>query len=274
MPIAAMPMPNSIWARPIASGAGSRSICAPAADWFHKAAVQGHVEAETNYGLTLFDQGRHAEAMPWLEKSVARGEPRAQMALGTMLYNGDGVPRDLPRAYALLVRSAASGLPRAVQVQSEMDQNIPLADRQKGLTLAKQYEADAQRPVLPADLGRTSTPAMRVTDQPPAALVATARPCRPRCGKGEDSPCRGISCPARDGGADTGIGRLARAAGCVRRRRQRRRLWSSLSGRFAGRQPAYVRAGAVTRLLVGPYASRAEAEKACAAAKPCVPIAP
>ena len=52
--------------------------------------------------LALFQAGKKAEAAPWLEKSVARGEPRAQLVLGTMLFNGDGVPRDYPRAYALM----------------------------------------------------------------------------------------------------------------------------------------------------------------------------
>ena len=50
-----------------------------------------------------------------------------------------------------------------------------------------------------------------------------------------------------------------------------RKLWSQVSGRFAGRQPYYVKSGALTRLLVGPYGSSAEATRACAAVKPCVP---
>ncbi|MEO5867509.1 MAG: tetratricopeptide repeat protein, partial [Sphingomonas sp.] len=128
-----------------------------ASEWFRKAAAQGHVEAITNYGLTLFDQGKRAEALPWLERSVARGEPRAQMTLGTMLYNGDGVARDYPRAYALLVRAVASGLPRATEVQAQMDRFIPLAERQKGLELAKQYEAQAQRPELPPEIASLSS---------------------------------------------------------------------------------------------------------------------
>ncbi|WP_261295897.1 SPOR domain-containing protein, partial [Sphingomonas hylomeconis] len=50
-----------------------------------------------------------------------------------------------------------------------------------------------------------------------------------------------------------------------------RRLWGQVAGRFAGRQPYYVKSGALTRLLVGPYGSSAEASRACAAVKPCVP---
>ena len=45
-------------------------------------------------------------------------------------------------------------------------------------------------------------------------------------------------------------------------------LWSSLSGRLSGAQPIYTAAGSVTRLQAGPYASRAAAERACAAVRP------
>ena len=42
---------------------------------------------------------------------------------------------------------------------------------------------------------------------------------------------------------------------------------------FAGRQPFYVVAGAVTRLQVGPFESSAAAQAACkAAAVPCFPV--
>ena len=46
-----------------------------------------------------------------------------------------------------------------------------------------------------------------------------------------------------------------------------------MSGRFPGRQPYYVKAGSLTKLLVGPFASRAAAASACGSVKPCVPVA-
>ena len=53
-----------------------------------------------------------------------------------------------------------------------------------------------------------------------------------------------------------------------------RRLWSSTASKFAGRQPYYEPAAGNTRLLVGPFASSAEASRACAAIRPapCVPM--
>ena len=94
-------------------GRGVPVDMALAEQWYRKAALQGLPQAETNYGLALFDQGKRGEALPWLEKSTARGEPRAQLVLGTMLFNGDGVSKDWRRAYALLVRASAAGLPSA-----------------------------------------------------------------------------------------------------------------------------------------------------------------
>lgn len=60
-----------------------------------------------------------------------------------------------------------------------------------------------------------------------------------------------------------------------------RSQWSSLSkriGALSGLQPSYEAYGALTRLRVGPLASRAAADKLCAAAKAagqgCFPVAP
>src|SRR3954469_25371908 len=81
-----------------------------AEQWYERAARQGHEEAQANYGLLLFQKGRRREAMPWIEQAANRGDPRAQYVFGTALYNGDLVPADLPRAYAMMSRAAAAGL--------------------------------------------------------------------------------------------------------------------------------------------------------------------
>jgi cell division septation protein DedD len=52
-------------------------------------------------------------------------------------------------------------------------------------------------------------------------------------------------------------------------------LYKKVSGKasLAGRQPYYVAAGAVTRLQVGPFESKAAAESACrAVGVPCFPV--
>lgn len=152
-----------------------------AESWFRKAALQGHEQAQDNYGLALFQGGRKADAVPWLEKSAARDEPRTQLVLGTMLFNGDGVARDYPRAYALMTRAAASrppspgrpgtdGLQSARETLQQMDGYISPRDRERGVALAQQYADTAQtRPAAtPGDL--------RVTESGPRAVETAAVP--------------------------------------------------------------------------------------------------
>jgi uncharacterized protein len=155
-------------------GRGVPVDMAMAESWYRKAALQGHAQASDNYGLALFQDGKASEALPWLEKSAGRGEPRAQLVLGTMLFNGDTVERDWVRAYALLVRSSAAGLPQGSQTLAEMDKYIPEEQRQRGLALAKQYEAQAARTDYQPEVagGGPAAPAVRPTEVPPSAYAA------------------------------------------------------------------------------------------------------
>jgi cell division septation protein DedD len=53
-------------------------------------------------------------------------------------------------------------------------------------------------------------------------------------------------------------------------------LWARLktNAAFAGRQPFYVPAGKLTKLQAGPFATRAEAQAACAklGGQACIPV--
>ena len=275
-------------------GRGVPVDMAMAESWYRKAALQGQIQAETNYGLILFQNGKRGDAVPWLEKSITRGEPRAQLVLGTMLYNGDGIARDWPRAYALLARSAAQGQPRASEVQAQMDQYIPAADRQKGLALARQYEAEAQRPILPPEItGKGSQVAIQGTDLPPSSYDQNSG-ARPSVDEPAPAPSRpaivaraptrrpppATTAPVRKGPPISGRGwRLQ--FGAFRDEGNATALWSKLKtqvGALSGLQPFLVRTGALTKLQAGPLASAADAARVCAAVKPtrtpCVPVAP
>ena len=250
-------------------GRGVPVDMALAEQWYRKAALQGLPQAETNYGLALFDQGKRGEALPWLEKSTARGEPRAQLVLGTMLFNGDGVPKDWRRAYALLVRASAAGLPSANKVLAQMDQYIPQETRQQGLVLARQYESDSQRADLPTELaGQTARPVEAAAATP--VQTAEPRPAPPTVAAAAPRPARPEPRPTPAAPVATS-GSWRVQLGAFGDPGNARRLWGQVAGRFAGRQPYYVKSGALTRLLVGPYGSSAEASRACAAVKPCVP---
>jgi len=109
---------------------------------YAQAAAQGHVKAADNYGLLLFQDGRREEAMPYVQAASDRGDPRAQYLLGIAHFNGDIVPRDWVRAYALLTLANGAGLPQAPPALQQMDSFIPLAQRQAAQALAQQLKRD------------------------------------------------------------------------------------------------------------------------------------
>ena len=258
-----------------------------AESWFRKAAMQGHQQAEDNYGLALFQAGKKSDALPWLEKSVARGEPRTQLVLGTMLFNGDGVPRDFPRAYALMTRASASGLQSASQTLTQMDQYISPADREKGTALAQQYALQARPAAAPrSTVGQTPVPPSRIAETPrPTRLAPSSLPARVQAPTREPvakpapkpvppkasapKPAVAKPTPARA----TGNWRIQ--LGAFRDQGNAETLWNKVRGKLRGAQPSYPKAGSVTRLQAGGFASKADATRACSAAGvPCVIVAP
>ncbi len=146
---------------------------------YGKAARLGHVRAADNYGILLFQTGRQQAAIPWLQSAADRGEPRAMYVLGVASYNGDYAPKDWVRGYALISRAAAAGLPQAVTSLATMNETIPLAQRQMGVSLASELEqkaADARgRELAAADLG-TGTGPMRPAAPPTAPVLPAATP--------------------------------------------------------------------------------------------------
>lgn len=236
--------------------------------WFKRAADQGHLQAQDNYGIGLFQANRRAEALPYLERSAARGESRSQLVLGTMLFNGDGVKADYPRAYALMTRASQAGLPSAAQSLAQMDGFITPADRDRGLQLAQQYAAREQAAqvgggrVAVAPLREVAAaPALR--PQPTPRSQSAARPAPPR-----PAPARSTAAAATGGGA------WRVQLGAFRDRGNAEALWNRVRARVGG-SPAYVAGGGVTRLQATGFPSRAAAQSACAkSGTSCVVVAP
>jgi uncharacterized protein len=234
-----------------------------AEDWYARAARQGHAQAQDNYGLLLYQNGKRTEAMPVLKTSADRGEPRAQYVYGTELFNGELVARDWVRAYAMMTRASAAGIPRASESLAQMDRYIPAPDRQKGIELARSW--DAQRPKLaaaapvkpaPTDTAKPSPKPTPIAAKPkPAVVAATPK-------------------PATDGKWRVQLGAFGNSAGA-------QSLWSKLSGKvpsLGGLSPDYVKAGAMTRLQATGIASASAANQVCAGVKaagnPCLVVKP
>jgi uncharacterized protein len=254
-----------------------------AEELYLKAAQQGHLQAADAYGLVLFQTGRRDGAMGWLAASAERGEPRAQYVLGTAHFNGDFVAKDPVRAYALMTLAASSGLDVARTSLAAMDQAIPLEQRQHGIALAAQLErqAGARRAAQMASLGlgaKTASPPPRMVPERvtagadfanPVVLGATVKPAAP-----SPPPRVLVSRPAIAAVAAIGAWRVQLGAFGVAGNAQA--LWAKLKGQpaLARRQAFYVPAGKLTRLLAGPFATRAEAQATCArlGAQACLPV--
>lgn len=241
-------------------GRGVTADLKQAEDWYRRAAVQGHLQGADNYGLLLFQSNRKTEAMPWLERSATRGEPRTQYYLGVALFNGDGLPRDWPRAYALMTRASASGLPAATRALAEMDKHIPADQRKRGTAMAAEMKRNAPAAVASAS---PSTPKPAPTPKPVA--TPSPPPAAPR-------PAPPVTRPAQGGAWRIQLGAFGDAANADK-------LWGRLSQRVNGLgelTPYKIKAGAVTRLQAGPIATKAAADRLCsaivAAGNPCIAV--
>jgi hypothetical protein len=246
-------------------GRGVPINLAAAQSWFERAADKGHVDAETTLGLLLFQNGNHIGGLRWLKAASDQGEPRAMLVYGTALFNGDGAPQDPILGYALVSRAAAQGLQAAKETLSQLDQIMPVEDRKKGVALAlakmKSSPAPASKaPASKAPVPKTAKPELpRPIPAKPTPAVATATKPQPR------PPVPVIATPA------TGSWRIQ--LGAFSQRSSAEALFRKLSSKLGGRQVYYIPAGAVTRLQVGPFETKAAAAAACrAVGQACFPV--
>jgi len=240
-----------------------------AEQWYERAARQGNEEAQANYGLLLFQNGRRREALPWIERAANRGDPRAQYVLGTALFNGDLVGQDSARAYALMTRAAEAGLPPAVSQLAAMEPHISAEDRARGLELARSMPT-APPPVQMASASPPPPPPppapARYAPAPPPRQVRTP-PAQPPRVRPEPVPAPAPA-PAAGGRWRIQLGAFSSEANA-------RHAWSAAAGRLPGLQPYYVRAGNVIRVQAGPLRDRGAAARACASVGGgCFPVAP
>jgi uncharacterized protein len=142
-----------------------------AQDWYRRAAVKGHLPAQANLGILLFQAGEKPDGVRWLKSAADKGEMRAQYVLGIVHWNGDGAAKSMPLAYAYLVRAAAQGLPEATRALNELSQAIQPLDRANGWQIATSLAnnsgvpAQFQSGIQPPSLAAITTP-------PPALVLA------------------------------------------------------------------------------------------------------
>jgi len=230
-------------------GKGVPIDLARAQRFLEAAARKGHVDAATTLGVLLFQNGNRTGAMRWLRTAAEAGEPRAMLLYGTALYNGDGVAPDPVKAYAFVSRAAAKGLAAAQATLADLDQAMPIAQREKGVAMAEAMLS--AKPV--------AEPAAKPKVKPAARPALAAAPAR---------PAPQVAAPNGSGGWRIQLGAFGQRSGAEA-------LFARVRGKVGARQAYYVAAGKVTRLQVGPFDSRAAAAAACArlGGQACFPVA-
>jgi len=242
-------------------GRGVPINLAAAQSWFERAADKGHVDAQTTLGLLLFQNGNHTGGLRWLKVASDEGEPRAMLVYGTALFNGDGVPQDPILGYAFVSRAAAQGLQAAKDTLGQLDQIMSVEDRKKGVALALSKAKASPAPVSksPATKAAKVAAPKPASSKPAQPVVAAAKP--------QPKP------PAQPPATVPATGSWRIQLGAFSQRSSAEALFRKLSGKLAGRQAYYIPAGAVTRLQVGPFESKAAAAAACRAmGQACFPV--
>lgn len=282
-----------------------------AEDLYGKAAARGHLQAADSYGLLLFQRGERIRALPYIEGSAARGDARAQYILGVAHFNGDIVKKDWVRAYALISLAQQEGLSQATNAKAQMDQHIPLADRQKSVVLAQQITAQAQanrarlntsaelgtqlatagpeqefipahNPVAPGPAGSGADytrpmPALTpvrptpVAAHPPVPTPAKAKtplpaPVRPALVQPDTRHASTAPQPTPKPAPKPVVGPWRVQLGAFGVSGNADALWAKVRGRpeLAGHAKAFAPAGKLTKLQATGFASKADADAACA----------
>ncbi len=267
------------------------------------AAGKGHLQAADSLGLLLFQRGERARALPYLSAASDRGDPRAQYLLGIAHFNGDGVPKDWVRAYALVNLAQQGGVEAAKPALAQMDKYVPIEQRQQAVQLTGELAAQAQArrasQLAAADLGTTipsaNTPRIAATTALPLPLptlvtagravsvAACAAACASPRTAGADytrptaaptlaaTPTRPVAMvepprvpvTAAPGSPIGGVWKIQLGAFGVAANADA--LWARVRARpeVAGHARINARAGAVTKLQAGGYPSQAAALAAC-----------
>lgn len=275
-------------------GRGVKQDLDVAADWYLRASRQGHMQASDAYGQLMHYRGKVAEALPYLQASADRGEPRSQYLLATELFNGTAIGKDWVKAYAYMTRASSAGLAPASRSLAQMDQYIPLDQRQQGIALAGEIErkSGAARNAQIAGFDINTKPATKVAKPvavPPSKPVPQPQP-KPQTYPVEPGfpgdippmpgekpaakpapapvPVKVATAPAPAPVATSGNWRIQ--LGAFGNEANARNLWNSLEakiGDLAALTPYLKASGNVTRLQGGPFATRAAAEAMCGKVK-------
>lgn len=98
------------------------SVSALAADMatLTRQAQNGDAQAQSDLAGEYYQQGDHAKAVVWFTKAAHRGNAGAQVSLGALYANGEGVRQDYQKAVVWFTIAAGQGNAEAQYNLGEM----------------------------------------------------------------------------------------------------------------------------------------------------------
>lgn len=240
-------------------GRGVKTDLNVALDWYRRASAQGHLQATDTCGHLLHFQQKILEAIPFLIASSDRGEPRAQYLLATELFNGVYITKDWPRAYALMSRLAATGMASASRSLAQMDQYIPIEQRQAGTVIAAELEQRVN-PTPPSQLAVSVIENSPATEKPAIIDVPPSPSPSP-------SPTTATLAPMAASNAKKSAKAVWRIQlGAFSKAENAQKLWKNDLNdvsEFAKMRPIFKKDGPLTLLQAGSFTSKAAADAVC-----------
>jgi uncharacterized protein len=247
-------------------GRGVAADAKTALDYYMRAATLGHVAAQGNAGTLLYFSEAplrdRAKAVEWWQKASINGDPRAQYMLGVLHFNGEELPKDWPRAYALTVLARDSGLQEASTAITQMDRYLSAEDKAEAATLAVSLRStNAPAAVVTPTSGQIRTdiatpkmigkPAMTKAEPVAAAAPVVVPP----------PPKMATPAPADQGaGWRVQLGAFSNEASAMKE-------WTTLQSRSpklkSGSAIYDAAPSGVVRLQTGSYSSRSAADSYC-----------
>ncbi|QCI80381.1 hypothetical protein E6W36_15280 [Hankyongella ginsenosidimutans] len=147
-----------------------------AVGYYERAAKLGHAGAQANLGTLLYfapaPLGDITAAIGWWREAAKVNEPHALYMLSVLMFNGELVARDWPRAYAYARLAASLGVNEAAAAVATMTKTLGAEDRQSSDALLVALSAP---PASPQPNPASSAP-VRVAAAQPVKVAAKPSP--------------------------------------------------------------------------------------------------
>ena len=107
-------------------------------------AEQGDVEAQVNLGV-MYDNGQgvlqdYKEAIKWYRLAAQQGHASAQFNLGSMYYKGLGVPQDYVLAHMWINLAASNGDEDAIEKRTMVEKKMSPSQIEKAQEMARNWK--------------------------------------------------------------------------------------------------------------------------------------